>query len=435
MAKGLKLMSTKELTRLEIIQKVDSRSLKQATAAELLNVSPRQIRRLLKAYRKDGVDGLISKRRGHSSNNRLSQSLQNEAMQLIKKYYIDFGPTLAHEKLTEQHQLKLSVESLRQLMIREEIWQSKKKKSSKNYQMRTRRSKYGDLVQIDGSPHDWFEGRAPKCTLLVFVDDATGKLMQLYFEPEESTHGYMTATRHYLEKHGLPLAFYSDRHGIFRVNTKEAKTGTGETQFSRAMRELDITLINANSPQAKGRVERANGVLQDRLVKELRLKSISDIVTANQFLPEFVEDYNRRFSVAPVSPVDAHRQTIPNSKTLDLILSQRHQRTITKNLEVHYKNIIYQIQTESKSYTMRGGKVEISDNDGNVTLIYKNHELNYKVYKKDQRATPIATSKQLNQQIEKIKKKPSADHPWRQFKLRNSTKQNALTHNPTGLSG
>ena len=168
-------------------------------------------------------------------------------------------------------------------MIEEGIWQANKKKETKVHQRRARREQEGELVQADESYHQWFENRGPKCCLILFVDDATSKIMQLHFEPEESSAGYMEAIRQYLPKHGRPVSFYSDRHSIFRVNIKEAQSGTGETQLSRALRELDIELINANTPQAKWRVERMNLSLQDRLVKELRLQGICDIESANQF--------------------------------------------------------------------------------------------------------------------------------------------------------
>jgi hypothetical protein len=368
-ATGGILMSPKEIDRLTVMEKIKLKQVTQGDAAKALGLERRQVIRIYQSYLSEGASGLVSKRRGKQSNNRLSEELKQRAIELVKTHYSDFGPTLAHEKLTEEHQLSLSVESLRQLMIREAIWKGKKRKQVIHHQIRARRSEYGELVQIDGSPHAWFEERGPRCTLLVFVDDATGRIMQLLFEPEESTAGYMEAIRQYLSKHGRPIAFYSDKHGIFRVNIKEAKSGTGETQLSRALRELDIELINANTPQAKGRVERMNGTLQDRLVKELRLKGISDIESAHKFLPEFIESYNKKFAIEPASPVDAHRLTIPDDKNLDLILCQRHTRTISKNLEVRYNNTIYQIQSDDAGYTMRQQKVSVHDHDGVVTLM------------------------------------------------------------------
>jgi len=339
---------------------------------------------------------------------------------LIRKKYPDFGPTLAHEKLTEVHGLKLSVESLRGIMMTSGIWKGKKRKVVATHQMRTRRSCLGELIQIDGSPHAWFENRGPRCCLLVFVDDATGRIMMLHFEEEESAQGYFDATYKYIILHGIPVAFYSDRHGIFRVNIKEAQSGTGETQYSRSLRELDITLINANSPQAKGRVENKNGTLQDRLVKELRLQDISDIKSANDFLPGFIKDFNRRFAKIPASSTNLHRKRQLPPKLLRHILSHQHERTITKNLEVHYQNKVYQIQSKTPGYTMRKAKIKVHDDCGKVTLIYKGKSLPYKIFEKHQNVTLIASSKQVNSMLEKTQKppskpryKPSQNHPWR----------------------
>lgn len=244
-------MSKKELTRLELMQRLEQGRMKQEEAAESLGISTRHIRRLLRSYREQGEKGLISKRRGRESNNRLKAEIKQQVIDLLHSRYRDFGPTLAHEKLTEVHELELSVESVRQIMITEELWKPRKVKRDEAHQMRPRRACLGELVQIDGSPHPWFEDRGPDCTLLVYIDDATGKLMELLFVPVETTFAYFAATRHYLEQHGRPLAFYSDKSGIFKVNAKNALSGSGITQFGQAMKTLDIEIICANSPQAK----------------------------------------------------------------------------------------------------------------------------------------------------------------------------------------
>jgi transposase len=270
------------------MQRLEEKRLKQREAAEILGISERHVRRLLRNYRRDGERGLMSKRRGKPSNNRLAREVVAKARDLIYERYHDFGPTLAQEKLLEIHGLKISRESVRRLMIAEGLWKPKKVKRMPVHQMRPRRACLGELVQIDGSPHAWFEDRGPKCSLLVFIDDATGRLMELFFTPVESTFSYFAATRRYLDNHGLPVAFYSDKDSIFKVNSKNALSGSGMTQFGRAMQNLAIELICANTPQAKGRVERAIETLQDRLVKELRLRDISTIEAANAYAPEFV---------------------------------------------------------------------------------------------------------------------------------------------------
>ncbi len=246
-------------------------------------------------------------------------------------------------------------------MIEWEYWKPKRHKKVKIHQSRDRRECFGELIQIDGSPHDWFEGRASKCCLLVFIDDATSQIVGLRFEPSETTAEYFRLARECIERNGLPLVFYSDKYGVFRVNIPDAQ-GDCETQFGRACKNLGIELICANSPQAKGRVERANNtLLQDRLVKEMRLAGVNDMEAGNSFLPTFMKNHNRRFAVMPRSDVNAHRQTLPSSEALDLIFSYQDERTLSKNLELSYNNVIYQIKTATTGYRLRGANVKICD--------------------------------------------------------------------------
>jgi transposase len=255
-------MSSKELSRLEVMQKLSEKRMRQKEGSSVLGISVRHVKRLLSRYRQDGAQGLVSKRRGRTSNNRLSEITRQKALDLLKSKYQGFGPTLACEKLVEIEGLKISNERVRQLMIAEELWKPKKARKMVTHQMRERRACFGELVQIDGSPHDWFEGRAPACSLLVFIDDATGKLGQLSFVKSESFFSYSQAAKQYFERHGKPVAFYSDKHGIFRVNQPAYGTTDALTQFGRAMQQLDIQIICAHTPQAKGRVERVNQTLR-----------------------------------------------------------------------------------------------------------------------------------------------------------------------------
>jgi transposase len=417
-------MSQKEVDRLDIIQQVISKRLTQVEASKRLGLSARQVRNLRRQYEREGAKGLISKRRGEPSNNTLSKAIKAEVIRLSQTRYVGFGPTFLHEKLHDEHGLHLSVESVRQLMIKEGLWATKKRATVRHHPMRTRRPAQGELVQIDGSPHDWFEGRAPSCCLLVFIDDATSKLMMLHFVEVESTQGYFDATENYIKQHGRPVAFYSDKHGIFRVNIPEANISTGETQFGRACRELGIELICANSPQAKGRVERANRTLQDRLIKEMRLKGISSIEDANGFLPAFMRAHNQRFAVKAANPTDAHRKSAPNQTTMDLIFSTQSKRKLSKNLEASYNNVIYQIQTNSPCYSMRKATITVCDKQGAVTLLYKNKVLKYQTFDKHNRPTAIADSKTLGQALKKTTpQKPSADHPWRHYSSRKTPRR------------
>lgn len=261
-------MSRKEIDRLGVIRRVLEGRLRQAKAGQLMGLSARQVRRLCAAYEREGPSGLASRKRGRPSNRRLPEVLQARTTEIVRDLYSDFGPTLAQEKLLELHGLHVGKETLRKWMAAAGIWVTRDRRLPKVHQPRYRRACLGELVQIDGSPHAWFEERGPACTLLVYVDDATGRLMELRFVQSESTFDYFASTVAYLRRHGKPVAFYSDKHSIFRMAHQGATgRGDGETQFGRALTELNIDIICANSPQAKGRVERMNKTLQDRLVK------------------------------------------------------------------------------------------------------------------------------------------------------------------------
>jgi transposase len=408
-------MSNQEITRLEVMQRLRGKHLKQIEAARMLGISIRQVKRLFRAYKAGGPSGLVSRRRGKPSNNRLDPETVQKAIDLIYEHYRDFGPTLTHEKLIEVHGLKLSDESVRRLMITEGLWKPKCAKKPPVHQMRERRACFGELVQIDGSDHDWFEGRAPRCTLLVYIDDATGQLGELWFVPEETFFGYCEASRHYFERFGKPVAFYSDKHGIFRVNQpRPLGTTSGLTQFGRAMQELDVQIICANTPQAKGRIERANQTLQDRLVKEMRLRGISDIDSANDFLIEFRQDYNRRFAVVPRSNHDAHRPLL-NSENLDVILTHQKIGTLSKNLTIQSNKVIYQVHTNRPDYALRNAQVTVCENaNGEVTILYKNKPLAYTIFQKAPRQAEVVDIKTLDRQL-KLPKPPAPNHPWRHY--------------------
>src|SRR5437016_6575526 len=275
-----------ELDRLQVMSQLAERRLTRRRAAALLGLSERQIRRLYRAFRRDGATALASRHRGRPSNRQLATATREQALTLVRERYVDFGPTFAHQKLTEQHGLAFSVETLRGWMTAVGLWVPRAQRLRRSQPPRPRRACLGELVQIDGSEHAWFEDRGPVCTLLVYVDDATSRLMELAFAAVESTFDYFRATRRYLERHGKPMAFYSDRLSVFHVHARDrAQTGRGISQFGRALRELNIELLCARSPAAKGRVERANGTLQDRLVKELRLRGLHDPVPPPRSFP------------------------------------------------------------------------------------------------------------------------------------------------------
>ena len=375
-------MNEKEIFRLGTIRDVCEKRIKRKDAAQLLNVSVRQVQRLITRYRDLGAVGLVHQRRGQSPGNKINADIRSQCLNLIHKYYVDFGPTLAREKLIEKHGLKIGLETLRQWMIADGLWVPHFKRKPCVYQPRYRRDCYGELIQIDGSHHDWFEGRSDKCCLLVFIDDATGKLMNLRFSETESAFDYMVTTREYVEQHGKPTAFYSDRHAVFHVNKRDAKTNR-ITQFGRVLRDLNIKLICANSSQAKGRVERANKTLQDRLVKEMRLQHIDNIEQANVWLPDFIADFNQRFSRAAQYPKDMHRPLRESADELHDIFSWQEPRKVSKSLTLQYDKVIYLIDPTEENQRLVHQVVKVLDRpDGTIAIQYGHRKLGFKVFDK-----------------------------------------------------
>lgn len=413
-------MSRKEVDRLAVIRAVIGKQLKQVEAAGQLGLTVRQVKRLVRRYRCEGARGLILKQRGRRPNNAWPEEARAAVLDLVRTRYADFGPTFACEKLATQHGHHLSSETLRQWMMAEGLWQGHARKPARIHQRRARRAGLGELVQIDGSPHDWFEGRGPRSTLIVFIDDATSRLMALRFAPAETTQAYMQTLEQYLHQYGRPVALYSDKHSIFRVNHPDRE---GElTQFTRALKTLDIEPIHANTPQAKGRVERANQTLQDRLTKELRLRGLSDIDAANSFLPGFIHEYNARFAIEPQNPVDAHRGLTHGAAELALILCLHHTRRLSKNLAFQFKNCEYQIQGSGRGYRLRGATVTLCEAfDGTLTLFHERQLLPYRILAEGERPIALDDQKSVLCTVDEAKLKqaarstwkPAPDHPWK----------------------
>lgn len=355
---GMITMSMREIDRFKTIQAVVDGNLKPGLAAQRLGLTARQVQRLVRRFCDDGAAGLISRQRGRPSNHQLPADLADAAMRIVRQRYADFGPTLACEKLRECHGIVLSKETVRKLMAEIGLWIPRRQKSARIYQPRNRRSCVGELIQIDGSDHAWFESRGQACTVLVFVDDATSRLMHLHFTYSESTFSYFEATRSYLELHGKPAAMYSDKATVFRNNSTGPSAGDGHTQFARALFELNIDLICANSSQAKGRVERMNLSLQDRLVKELRLQDISTMAAANAWAPTFIADFNKRFAKPPRNDFDAHRPLHP-TENLDLIFTCRERRRVSLRLTLQYDKMLYLLADTPQSRAQIGRYVEI----------------------------------------------------------------------------
>jgi transposase len=412
-------MSDGELTRLEVLRDLDQHRLTTTAAAQLLGLERRQVYRLLKAYRAEGPAGLISKRRGRPSNRRKPEELRIEALSIIRKRYWDFGPTLAAEKLREVHEIAVGRETLRVWMIEDGLWLDRKQRRKQVHQPRRRRECVGELVQVDGSEHWWFEDRGPQCTLLVFVDDATSRLLHLEFVESESTFAYFHAARAYLEAWGKPVAFYSDKHGVFRVNHPGALGGDGMTQFGRALHTLNIDIICANSSPAKGRVERANKTLQDRLVKELRLAGATTLAEGNALLPAFVADDNARFAKPPANKKDLHRP-LRAGDDLDDAFAWKEERTLSRALTLQYDKILFILEPVEQATAAIGKRVTVVDYpDGRLSIRYRGVELAYRTFDKIQQVDQgaIIENKRLGAALAFIREEQLRREP-----LRRSTK-------------
>ena len=408
-------MSKQEFTRLDVLLRVQSGRLRVADACALIGLGRRQVFRLLRGFKQDGAATLLSKRRGRPSNRRLPDEVRTLALSLVRERYPDFGPAFATEKLSEVHGCKVSRETLRGWMIADGLWVDRRHRLPSPHQPRRRRDCLGELVQIDGSEHAWFEARGEACTLLAFIDDATSRLMQMRFVASESAFDYFRTLRGYLEAHGKPVAFYSDKHNIFRVNNKDPVGGAGVTQFGRVLSEFNIDIICANSPQAKGRIERAFATLQDRLVKELRLAGISTIAAANAWLPGFMADHTARFGREPANAKALHRP-LTAADNLDEVLAWREIRTVTKNLTVQYDQELLLLEPTSFARGLARQKVEVVNYpDGRFAVQFEGTSLSFRVFDKIQTVQPgtIVENKRLGAALAMVKAQQDAYAPKR----------------------
>jgi hypothetical protein len=394
-------MSRTELSRLRVMIDLADGRTRVEDAAALMGLQRRQVYRLLDAFRAHGPDALISKRRGKPSNRAHGAAFRQTCLAIVRERYEDFGPTLAAEKLADVHGLPIGVETLRQWMIEDGIWVRRRDRIKRVHQPRHRRDCLGELVQVDGCEHWWFEDRGPQCTLLVFVDDATSRLMHLSCVASESAFAYFQAARTYLEDHGKPIALYSDKHSVFRTNKPEQAEG-GMTQFGRALHELNIDILCANAPQAKGRVERAHKTLQDRLVKELRLAGANNIEAGNALLPAFMADYNRRFAKPARNDKDLHRPLAPQDD-LDGSFAWRVERTVTQSLTVQYDRVMFILEPNDITRALPRKKVTVYDfPDGRIEVRHQGLALPYRTFDRITRVDQgaIVENKRLSEALE-----------------------------------
>ena len=399
-------MSKREIDQISVFEDLKKRKIKQNIASRLLDLSIRQIKRKLKKYRRLGARSLIHGNRGKPGNRKLDSMLVKQALDLIENQYPDFAPTFASEKLEEIHGLVINRETLRIKMTKAGLWLPKQKRIT-HRTWRERKAHLGELVQFDGSPHKWFEDRAPKCTLLAFIDDATSEILWLEFTYEEATIPIMKSTKSYLTKWGRPLELYVDRGKVFKVNLNNPDDDK-ITEYRRSLNELDIKVIYARSPQAKGRVERLFGTLQDRLVKELRLAGISTIEEANQFVQNvYLSKHNQRFAIKPREKQNIHKSI----KGLDLneIFTLREERILTNDFTITYQHQWYQLVKNQSTLVFPKDVITVVRYlDGNIKFRLRSVFLNLQPI-----AKPAAKARSLP--IKGIKKPwiPPVDHPWR----------------------
>jgi transposase len=411
------------MDRLEIVTKVVGSELVAAEAAEQLGLSVRQVKRLKKRFREDGATSLIHRGRGQPSKRKLKPAFVNKIITTIKKFYPDFGPTLACEKLFKKHQIKVSKETVRKIMTANNLWKTKPNKRNHQHRAwRPRKEHYGSLEQYDGCYHHWFEDRSGEYCLLLSVDDATGKITQARFEDHEGVIPTFRFWKRYIEHHGKPTAIYLDKFSTYKINHPSAKDNYDLiTQFQRACQDLGIQLISAHSPEAKGRVERMFKTLQDRLVKELRLAGISDPETANTFLEEkFIPEFNVQFSVIPEKTTDFHRSlTEYDQKNIDSIFSLHSQRTVMNDFTIQFKNQYFQLDQQQPLTVCRKETIRVEERlDGIIILRLRDKELAYHRLPKRPEKERVLKIPALT--TSKPTYRPPADHPWRKQFFRNN---------------
>jgi hypothetical protein len=413
-------MSRKELKRLHLVKKAIAGEVSQVKVAEVLEISDRQIRRLVRRVKEKGDEGIAHGLRGVVSNRRYDEGFKKKVIEIYKKKYKDFGPTLAREKLEELEEIKISSETLRKWLFGDEdiecVW---RRKGRKHRQWRERKAHAGEMVQMDGSRHDWFEGRGPECVLMGYVDDASSEVFARFYK-YEGTFPAMDSFRKYTREYGVPQSLYADRHTTYcskdKLSIEEELEGKTKkpTQFERAVGELGVKMIPAYSPQAKGRIERQFRIFQDRVIKEMRLKRISNIEEANKFLEHYLPIYNERFSVKPIETADFHRPLRKGMK-LDRIFCVKEGRVLRNDFTVSYEGKLYQVYDKIKAE-----KVSVEElMDGSISLYSKEKRLKYKRIEYLPKKKIEAVKKTKTVVVDRVGKQwvPSKDHPWRRFRI------------------
>lgn len=400
-------MSLREVKRLKVIQEVIEKQITQRVAASMIGLSERQVRRLVRVVREEGERGVIHRLRGRFSNRKIPAEVKAKALMLYRGRYTGFGPTLASEKLGELDGIKLSDETLRKWLMEAGLWQRRRKRS-KHRQWRQRKECFGEMVQMDGSHHNWLEDRGPELVLMAYIDDATNNVFARFYD-YEGTIPAMDSFKCYARKYGLPISIYLDRHTTYKSNKKLTEWEEFEkieplSQFERALEELGVEVIHAYSPQAKGRVERLFGVLQDRLIKEMRLRGIKTKESANEFLREYLPKFNQRFKVCPANGTDVHVK-LPRHFNLDKYLCIKTERTVRNDNTIAHNGRLYQIEDDVKSK-----KVTVEERlNGSMHIISNEVSLKHREIAE----RPVKMERTIDRRSSHRPPKPGKNHPWR----------------------
>lgn len=418
MAEDIIKMSFKEIERLKIIHKVLDKQVTQVKAAEVLGLSERHVRRVVRRVRNGGERSIVHRRRGQEAANKMPQELEDRIGEIVRDKYADFKPTLAAEKLWESHEIRVGREKLRQIMIERGLWKVRKHRDRYLYQWRERKAYCGELIQMDGSHHDWLEDRGARLVLMGYIDDATNRFFGRFYD-YEGVYPAMDSFEHYIRLCGLPVSVYLDKHSTYKTtrqpDTEELLKGErAHTQFERAAKELGVKIMHAHSPQAKGRIERAFGTLQDRLVKEMRLKGIETKEEANHYLESYLPGFNEQFTRMARKEGDLHR-ALPEDVDLREILCIKATRTINDGYIIRWKGRVFLL--DNPSLVLRRQKVVVREHfDGRLTVKYKDRDLDcHEVFE----TKPLKQEKVIKEKTRKKSKyKPSPEHPWNKYRYK-----------------
>jgi len=426
MAKEVITLSRKEINRLRVIHQVMDRQLLQVDGARLLGLTDRQVRNIIQKVRQKGDEAIAHGNRGRVAANKMPEEQEERIGKIVEEHYWDFGPTLASEKLWERDEIRVGREKLRQIMIERGIWKVRKRRDRPLHPWRERKVYLGEMVQMDGSHHEWLEDRGPKMVFMGYIDDATNRTFGHFYD-HEGVYPAMDSIERYISRYGLPQSIYLDKHSAYKTTRQpnldeELRGRAAATQFERALEELGLEMIHADSPQAKGRVERLFGTLQDRLIKDMRLAKIKNIQEANAFLEDYFYGYNERFSRVPKREGDLHRP-LPEDINLREIFCLKGTRTINNGYIIKWKNRLFIL--DNPSLALRRRKVEVREHfDGEITVKFNRRYLDiHEVFEVKPKTTEDERKVVQKQPHKRYKYTPPLDHPWKKYNYKGKLNQ------------